>query len=364
MKIFEKVGNGKKRVLIGHPIEVTKKLEDIIMRNDVTLFFICSDFYSKFYNSLPQLMTTIGKIIPAYNLDNALKSEEYQFIVELIVQEIRNKSVTHVLLDSNMWHPKYLADLRKDGIILTTKIVDDPEGSRHYSKPIVKYYDKCICSGISYDKHRTIQEMYCKWGAKRVKFIPVFIRSNHYDDNPIDYSKKDIDIIHAGVFGWKRWISLRIISRKFEGRIVFYSHYDPRKSKNIVGIMYRILDFFLPLPQTKKVSDDELKDAYKRSKIGLNLHLSYGPSNARTYELCLNGVLQITNNEKGYKKIYSVGNDVVCFNNMKEAINLVEYYLKNDSEREKIAKSGYEKAMKEYTYENIFDKHLKYILEK
>lgn len=365
MEIFRKIGNGEKVILIGHPIEVTSGLEGIVKKNNVTLLFISHEYYPKFYSSLIEIFTIgIGRCVPSYLLDKAILSKKYREVMVDLMEAIKKHRVTHVLLNSNMWHPKYLSKLKKLGVVLVTKIVDDPEGSKYYSKPIVRYYDKCVCSGVSYNKHRTIKDMYYKWGAKDVKFLPVFVHPKHYDNNRIDYSKKDIDIIHVGSFNWKRWVSLSILYKNFKGKIKFYSHYDPRKNKNLNGLVYRLINAVFPLPEVEKIEDDELREVYKRSKIGFNRHLSYGPSNARSYELCLNGILQITDNPKGYEKIYSVGKEVVCYKNMKEAINLIKHYLKNNAEREKIAIAGYEKAIGEYTYEEIFNKHIKYILEK
>lgn len=364
MKIFDKIGNGAKRVLIGHPIEITDELIAKVNINDVTLYFIGKEYYLKFYNTLPKIFTSIGKTAPAYNLDNAAKGHEYNLIMKELVEAIKKDKISHVLLNSNMWHPKYLAKLREVGVVLATKIVDDPEGSKHYSEPIVKYYDKCICSGVYYNKFKTIEEMYYKWGAKKVKFLPVFVNPKHYGNELIDYLKKDIDIVHVGSFNWKRWISLSILNKNFEGKIKFYSHYDPRKNSSLNGLIYRIINALFPLPEVSQINDDDLRIVYKRAKVGFNRHLSYGPSNARSYELCLNGILQVTDNPKGYEKIYSVGKEIVCYNNMREAIKLMKYYLKKDEEREKIARLGYEKAFREYTYEIVFEKHLKYILEK
>jgi spore maturation protein CgeB len=123
-----------------------------------------------------------------------------------------------------------------------------------------------------------------------------------------------------------------------------------------------LLNFFLPLPIVQRISDAELKDVYKRSKIGFNKHLSYGPSNARSYELCLNGVLQVADNAAGYGTLYEVGRDIVCYKNIGEAIKKIDYFLRHDHEREAIAASGYRKARSEYTYEKIMEKHLRYIL--
>lgn len=364
MKIFEKIGNGKKIVFIGYPITITEELQAVIASNNVTLFFFGNDYYSQFYNSLPQVMIGGGKIIPANNLNNAFKSAEYREIMGAILDEIKHQKVTHVLLNSNMWHPNYLIKLKEFDIVLATKIVDDPEGSKYYSEPIVKYYDKCICSGVDFDKFRTIKDMYYKWGAKEVKFLPVFLDPRHYDGDVIDYSKKDIDVVHVGSFNWKRWISLSTFYKKFGNKIRFYGRFDPRKNNGMNGFIYRVLNLIFPLPQIDEIDDDGLREVYKRSKIGFNRHLSYGPSNARSYELCLNGVMQITDNPRGYQEIYTVGKEIKCYKSIKEAVKLIEYYLEHDEEREVIARAGYGRASTEYTYEKIFDKHLKFILEK
>lgn len=364
MKIFEKIGDGTNVVLMGDPIVNTEKLKTVIANNDVTLLYFNEDYFLNFCNLMPKVMICGGLVISAKNLDNAFKVPEYRNIMETILEEIIHQGVTHVLLYSNMWHPYYLAKLKKLGIVVTTKIVDDPEGSNYCSKPIVKYYDKCICSGIYYDKSRTIKEMYYKWGAKNVEFLPVFADTRHYDENVINYNNKDVDVVHVGNFNWKRWVLLSMLYRKFGGRIKFYSRFDPRKNKGLNGFIFRVLNVIFPLPQVDNINDDELKEVYKRSKIGLNRHQSFGPSNNRSYELCLNGVMQITDNPKGYREIYNVGKEIKCYKNAKEMINLVEYYLKHDKEREEIARAGYKKAMADYTYEKIIDRHLKYILEK
>lgn len=362
MRIFQHVGNGSKRILIGHPIFITDGLKEIVSRLDITLYYVDPDFYNDFYESLPKVWTEIGKTAPAYNLDSAFRIPKYQEVVGKLVDEIRRENIFYALLNSNMWHQNFLDKLRAAGIVLATKIVDDPEGSLVYSKPIVRFYDKCICSGVDYDRHRTIAEMYYKWGAKDVKFLPVFVDPRHYDAQPIEYEKKDIDVIHVGSFNWKRWISLHRLYRHFGDRLKLYSRYDPRSADTIFRFVYRILNYLFPLPKVENISDEKLKKVYKRSKIGFNKHLSYGPSNARSYELCLNGVLQITDNEKGYHSLYEVGKEIVCYGNMKEALEKIEHYRKHDIEREQIARAGYEKASKEYTYERVMEKHIRYII--
>lgn len=362
METLQHIGEGSKKVLIGHPIFITDSLKKVVSSLGVTLYYVDHSFYQIFYNSLPKIRTRIGMCAPASNLENALLVKEYKDSIGKLMRSIQQEDIRYVLLNSNMWHPKFLNELRISGIVLATKIVDDPEGSLVYSKPIVRFYDKCICSGVDYDKNHTIAEMYYKWGAKDVKFLPVFIDPRHYDNKPIEYEKKDIDIIHVGSFNWKRWISLHRLYQHFGNRVRLYSRYDPRQAETIFRGVYRLLNVVFPLPKVENISDHDLKEVYKRSKIGFNRHLSFGPSNARSYELCLNGVLQVTDNENGYQSLYEVGKEIICYRSMGDALRKIEYYLQCDPEREQIARAGYEKASREYTYEQLMEKHLQYIL--
>jgi hypothetical protein len=45
--------------------------------------------------------------------------------------------------------------------------------------------------------------------------------------------------------------------------------------------------------------------------------------------------------------------EIVLYDNKREALKKIKYYLKNDKEREEIAKNGYEKVKKYYTSKNI-----------
>lgn len=94
---------------------------------------------------------------------------------------------------------------------------------------------------------------------------------------------------------------------------------------------------------------------YKRSKIGINIHDSFGPINRRLYELPANGVMQICDCPDGLKDVYEVGKEVIGYSSIKEAIELIRYYLEHDDERKQIARAGFRRVMKDYKRATVLD---------
>lgn len=113
-------------------------------------------------------------------------------------------------------------------------------------------------------------------------------------------------------------------------------------------------------------------DMYKifaKSKIVINRHISTSgeyANNMRMYESTGMGALLITDYKKNLGQIFKVGKEVVAYKNEEDLIKKVKYYLKNDREREKIAKAGQAKTLKAHNYGNrmeelirILNKYLK-----
>lgn len=55
---------------------------------------------------------------------------------------------------------------------------------------------------------------------------------------------------------------------------------------------------------------------------------------------------------------FEIGKEIVCYHNESEIPELVKYYLTHESEREKIRTAGYERFLKEHTYESRWNKVL------
>ena len=359
--LWTAVGKGERRILICVPVEL-KYLETTARQFDARLYYVKKEWLDAFLKTIPATITPFG-LYWSYNcVRRASSTPAYHAFFAELLGFLRREHITHVIFMPGFLAERELASIKALGIVTLLKLYDDPEASPYYTKQMVRYFDKTICSGVSYDGHRTIAEMIRRWGGKDVRFIPVPPEEGHYDLSKIDFSNRDIDIIHIGALNIKKWRRLHKIHRHFSGRVRFFGRYDPRKLGGLQGFLHRVINIVWPLPDIEAVSENAVKTLYRRAKIGFNCHLSYGPSNSRSYELCLNGVLQVTDNPDGYRELYDVGREIICYHSIREAILLIEYYLEHEDERVAIAKAGYRRARRDYTYERTWRRYLEFLL--
>lgn len=99
---------------------------------------------------------------------------------------------------------------------------------------------------------------------------------------------------------------------------------------------------------------------FNTSKIILNFHANrgYGP-NMRVFEATGSGGFLITDDAEDVKDFFRINREVAVFNDEKELLSQIGYYLDKEEERIDIAYSGYTECHAEHTYE----KRLKYMLD-
>ncbi|GEM_PF-6287429 len=101
---------------------------------------------------------------------------------------------------------------------------------------------------------------------------------------------------------------------------------------------------------------EEQVKALCAAKIGLNLHVDHEPgeldrgANVRTFELAACGVFQLLKRVPGIEEFFQEDKEIVCFETAGEMIDKIRYYLRHDSEREKIAAAARQRALKQHTW--------------
>lgn len=113
-------------------------------------------------------------------------------------------------------------------------------------------------------------------------------------------------------------------------------------------------------------NDGIVTDYYSNSKISLNifrtakwpgknvLHIEPGMGysiSPRCYEIMACGGLLMTDTRQELLELFDAGRDFVLFNGADDLSDKIRYYLKNESERKRIAMSGW-RAVREHTYED------------
>ena len=220
---------------------------------------------------------------------------------------------------------------------------DDPRWFNSLVKHIAPYYDYVFTASEKAVEH------YKRIGVKNVYHLPFACEPSVH--RRVQLTEKEVekykcDICFVGGCRLRRaWIISKL--RKFNLKV-----YGP----------YWALPSMLGIKASAGVWGPEMVKVYNAAKIVLNIHvksdLDYKP-NMRTFEATGSGSFLLTDRAYGLEKLFEIGREVVCYSNVKELINLIEYYLDDNDERTKISTKGQNRAYKEHTYE----KRIKRILE-
>lgn len=102
-------------------------------------------------------------------------------------------------------------------------------------------------------------------------------------------------------------------------------------------------------------------DGFKRAKIALSFSRAHGMSvvNARVFEAMNCGAMLMEQKSDQITELYEENKDFVMWISEVDLLDKVKYYLANETERAKIAKSGYEKTLNEYSAKAFWEDALK-----
>lgn len=200
-------------------------------------------------------------------------------------------------------------------------------------------------------------DFYKPYNLKR-EYDVTFVGQNYlFRQNYVEYLYKKGINIHVWGPGWKR--ALKPNNVGLVNRI---------KSK--IGLNKSVL------PNTNvngPLTDDELVKNYSRSKISLNFsEVSVKDKNEdfskikrhirlRDFEAPMSGAFYITGYQEELKEYYKIDKEIVCYDTREELLDKIKYYLKFPAKAEKIRIAGYERAVKDHTWENRFKELFKQI---
>ena len=91
---------------------------------------------------------------------------------------------------------------------------------------------------------------------------------------------------------------------------------------------------------------------YSNSKINLNISLRSIQTGIplRAFDIMGNGGCLLTNYQQDFLEYFEPDKDLLMYGSDEEAMEKIKFYLENDSAREKIANSGFQKVMNAHTY--------------
>lgn len=111
------------------------------------------------------------------------------------------------------------------------------------------------------------------------------------------------------------------------------------------------------------LSDHDLIQMYSRSNISLGFSDLWDQQTntykrnirLRDFEAPMSGAFYITGYQEELGDYYEVGKEIVCYEDKQDLLDKVDYYLKHDSEAQKIRHAGYQRARRDHTWQRRFE---------
>jgi len=170
---------------------------------------------------------------------------------------------------------------------------------------------------------------------KPVIFFPFFTDTNIF--KPLKL-KKDFDISFVGVIKDKRKDFLLPIIKKYKKRVLLVgSNFD---SDFNIATKFPFMDY------------DYLNLIYNKSKISINILIEESIKmhgfNQRTFEILGSKTFLVTTG-RHHEDLFKDKKHLVIAETPKEMLEVIDYYLENEEERERIAEEGYREILNKHT---------------
>jgi len=244
---------------------------------------------------------------------------------------------------------------RKSGIDLVIEVTT--AGQYHLTG-----YKKLRTSDIG---HRTIKIL---WALDVYRFdqrkFMLWIK------NDFDYifttQKKFVDIFRPTKSYWLPYACDPETHKKFSlpkiYDVVFVGNTNPKVYPERVKLL-KLIGEKINLKVFSGVYGEDLAKIYSQAKIVFNKSAN-GEINMRVFETLSCGSLLVTdrlNSEAGLEELFQDKKHLVLYDNEKDLLEKIDYYLKNESEREEIALIGQKEVHSKHTYEHRTEEVLKKI---
>ncbi|MEI7024943.1 CgeB family protein [Paenibacillus sp. y28] len=266
-----------------------------------------------------------------------------------IVKETRPDAVL-VLNAIHSWTAlqPHIASIRSSGVPCLVWFADDP-------------YFTDMTSGIApefdavFTHEASCVEFYKEVGCRSVHYLPFAGSPEVFTPTAVGLPYRT-DICFVGMPFWNRAILIDAIAPFLAEKktLIAGAYWDSRLAR------FSLLKNSIRL---QGIQPAETARFYSGTKIVINIHRGHdtmdNPNsrkiparsvNPRTFDICSAGAFQLTDVREDLPAFYTPGVDVATFHTAEELLHKLDYYLRNEAERECIALSGLERTRREHTY--------------
>jgi spore maturation protein CgeB len=258
---------------------------------------------------------------------------------------VRTTRADAVLVDNcPPYHPDYL---RRLPLYKVLRSADGPISAYDRDFAYLHAYDHVLYHSPAYSRDMGMAEKLAYCGARRVDFWPLGLFDAAFDQSQTETQlferKRDITVIFIGALHVNKMPLLARVKKTLGSRCVVHGLTSLKKN------VYFNLNYGFP-GWIRPIEFEAYVRLYQRAKIGFNVHNrgEYTVGNYRLFDLPANGVMQISDGGDHLNAFFRVGEEIVGYRNADELIDAIRWYLAKDDERERIARNGYRRVMRDH----------------
>jgi spore maturation protein CgeB len=245
-------------------------------------------------------------------------------------------------------HLDHVDQIKAMGIKTAIWFADDPYFT-DLTEAYASRYD------FIFTHERSCVSLYQELGCRHVHYLPLAV-------NPLIYRPMQVDSSYR--------TDICFIGNAFPNRIELFdqlAHYLADKKVMIAGSLWDQLTHYPKLKNSIRlewIPIEETVKYYNGAKIVINLHRSPNESgysrnnrniparsiNPRTYEISACGAFQLTDLREDLTELYTPGFDIVSYQTADELIGQMDYYLRHEKKRKRIALRGLKQTHSNHTF--------------
>ena len=189
----------------------------------------------------------------------------------------------------------------------------------------------------------------------KAEFLPLCADERIFYPQNIDI-EKDIDILFIGAMYPDRVKLLKKLISQFAQYNIQVYGYNINRFEILKKVIYKYTKMYKIFHDG--VSPQEANDLYARSKICINMHnwQTKNGANPRTFEILATNSFEIVDYNIYIEK--ELGDGVVIYKDENDLFSKLSYYMIHESERDEIAKKGYQIVKDKHLFSNRIGKLL------
>ena len=196
-----------------------------------------------------------------------------------------------------------------------------------------------LADAAIFDRYFCIHREGYEPARDRIEYLPAFgVDTELYHPGQIGPGRFLHDIVFVGGANSRRQA---IVEKLLDLPLEIYGSWLHRRNRFKWALRKRV--------RAKGIWGADVVALYRSSRIVLNISswdpVKFGGLNLRIFDVPACGAFLLTDFSPELAEFYTLGKDIVCFDNVDDLREKLSYYLEHEEEREAIARSGYERSL-------------------